>query len=172
MNDMTSRGRDPRSYNLVTSFDVRVKLPLVADILFYIKFSHYDLSHTITQWRHVSANALMIALREYAVSRGEQSLMFQVECDPSLIDRLPRRHPFHTLNSERPSLSDEQMGSAQSSELIEEAKFVDRGPTFEMRLTLGSGNSGNVFLHEYTAMSLYGYLRDQISIAEELISAG
>jgi hypothetical protein len=133
-----------------------------------IKFSMYDGSERLTHWTMGAYEHLMLALRTYHDHLGESAFFYRAAKDKSLVEGLSPRHPYHTILSDLPTLSEEEIGSAGLQTGIGDADFVSRGPTFEMRPRYGDGRSKSIFVHEYTALSLYGYLQEYMEAAERL----
>jgi hypothetical protein len=160
--------RDPKLDNPVSGFEVGIITLRGTKIGVCIKFSMYDGSERLTHWTMGAYEHLMLALRTYHDHLGESAFFYRAAKDKSLVEGLSPRHPYHTILSDLPTLSEEEIGSAGLQTGIGDADFVSRGPTFEMRPRYGDGRSKSIFVHEYTALSLYGYLQEYMEAAERL----
>jgi len=165
---MQAEQRDPSVDNPVSSFETGIITLRGAWIGVCIKFAMFDKSTRITHWSPKAYHALVAGLTEYCNDLGPQAFMFRAHSDPSLTEGLDPRHPFHTLLSEVPALSDDEIGTAGLKTGINEAEFVSRGPTFEVQPVYGNGRRESIFLHEYTALSLLGYLQEYMKAAKIL----
>jgi hypothetical protein len=161
--------RDPAVDNPVSSFETGLITLQGAWIGLCIKFAMFDRSTRLTHWSPKASHALIAGLTEYCNNLGSQAFMFRANADPSLTEGLNPRHPFHTLLSEQPTLSEDEIGTAGLKTGINEAEFVSRGPTFEVRPVYGNGRRESIFLHEYTALSLLGYLQEVMKAVQVLI---
>ena len=92
----------------------------------------------------------------------------QHKADPSLVASLPARHPYHTLLTETPLLTEAEIGTAGFASGIDRATFAVRGPTFELRPEFGDGRTESIYMHEYTALSLLAYLQEYTEAAKKL----
>ena len=133
-----------------------------------IKFALYDRTTKTTHWSVRDFDAFMKALEQYINALGSNAFMLRASADPALVKDLAERHPYNTLLSEKPALSDEEVGTPTMSSGILDVAFIARGTTFELRADYGDGRTGHIFLHEYTAFSLFGYLEEYIAAAKTL----
>lgn len=168
MTEVQIEQRDPIVDNPVTSFEVGIVTLRQEWVGICIKFAMYDRSHKVTHWSPEAFHKLMGALDEYHKDLGSRAFMFRAAANPALVADLPPRHPYHTIINEAPKLTADEVGSAKSSTGIDAADFVVRGPTFEIRPTYGDGRAESIFVHEYTALSLLGYLQTYLEAARRL----
>ena len=84
--------------------------------------------------------------------------MFRASQNPKMVEVLPKRHPYYTLLDEKPSINEEEVGGATYKTIVESAEFIARDSTLVIRARYVDGGGEEIFLHEYTALSLYGYL--------------
>lgn len=133
-----------------------------------IKFALYDRTSTTTHWSPSAFDALTQGLEHYINHLGSSAFMFRAKVNPALVQDLPERHPYNTLLSEKPTLTEDEIGTPKISTGIIEASCVVRGPTLELRPVYGDGHQHNIFMHEYTAFSLFGYLEEYIAAAKVL----
>lgn len=160
--------RNPEVDNPVSSFEVGIVTKQGVWVGICIKFSMYDKTTKLTHWSPHAFGLLMTSLTEYCNYLGENAFYFRAESDPSLLDGLMPRHPYHTLLSEVPILSEDEIGTAGLKTGIDQATFAVRGPTFELRPVFGDGRTESIYLHEYTALSLLAYLQEYIKAAKTL----
>lgn len=160
--------RRPEDDNLVSSFEVGIMTVKGSWVGICIKFSMHDRTAKITHWAPSAYRSLIEALQEYYQYLGPNAFMFRAAADPSLVADLPERHPYHTLITEAPSLNEEETGTAGFASGIDRATFAIRGPTFEMRPTFGNGRTESIYMHEYTALSMLGYLQQYTQAAKAL----
>jgi len=142
--------RSPELDNPVSSFEVGIMTVKGAWVGICIKFSMYDHKTKVTHWSPRAYGLLIKALEEYYEHLGASAFMFRAKADPSLVDSLPARHPYHTLLTEVPKLTEDEIGRASLGSGIDQAAFVVRGPTFELRPEYGDGRTESIYLHEYT----------------------
>jgi len=107
-------------------------------------------------------------LHEYCEHLGANAFMFRAKADPRLVESLPARHPYHTLLAEVPALSEVEIGTASRGTGIDKAIFSFRGSTLELRPEFNDGHTESIYLHEYTALSLLGYLEEYVEAAKVL----
>lgn len=160
--------RDPTIDNPVSSFEVGIITLHGSTIGVCIKFSMFDGSSRITHWTLSAYQHLMLALKSYHDHLGESAFFYRAAKDKSLVDGLSPRHPYHTVLTEQPTLSEDEIGSAGLRTGIGEADFALRGPTLEIRPRYGDGRTESIYVHEYTALSLYGYLQEYMNAAQRL----
>jgi len=160
--------RSPELDNPVSSFEVGIMTVKDAWVGICIKFSMYDHKTKVTHWSPRAYRLLIKALEEYCEHLGASAFIFRAKADPSLVASLPARHPYHTLLNEAPTLTLDEIGTASLRSGIDQPAFVVRGPTFELRPEYGDGRTESIFLHEYTALSLLGYLQEYTEAAKAL----
>lgn len=158
----------PAADNPVASFEAGIITLKRAWIGVCIKFAMQDRSTLLTHWSPRAFKALVDALQGYFETLGMNAFMIRANNDPTLVAQLPPRHPYNTLLSDRPKLSDDEIGTAGLKTGIAEAEFEAHGSMFELRPLYGDGRHGSIFLHEYTALSLLGYLREYLKVADTL----
>ncbi|WP_374365167.1 hypothetical protein [Piscinibacter sp.] len=158
----------PSADSVVASFEAGIITLKRAWIGVCIKFAMQDRSARITHWSPHAFKALVDALQAYFEQLGMNAFMIRANDDPTLVASLPARHPYHTLLSDRPKLSDDEIGTAGLKTGIGEAEFEAHGNTFELRPLYGDGHRASIWLHEYTALSLLGYLREYLKVADTL----
>lgn len=168
MTKTTIEQRSPAADNPVSSFEAGIMTAQGAWVGVCIKFALYDHQTKLTHWSRSAFALLMSGLQEYCNHLGANAFMFRAKADPSLVEGLPARHPYHTILSETPKLSEDEIGAAGFRTGINHATFAVRGPTLELRPVFGDGRTESIFLHEYTALSLFGYLQQYIEAAEVL----
>lgn len=161
--------RDPDTDNPVASFEAGIVTVNGAWVGICIKFAMYDKTTKLTHWSLRAYEGMMEALQKYGMELGAGAFMFRAHNDPSLTENLPPRHPYHTLLNEVPKLTESEVGTAQLKTGIDEAQFVFRGPTFEIRPQYGDGRTESIFMDEYTALSLWGYLKKYMEAAATLV---
>lgn len=160
--------RSPDVDNPVSSFEVGIMTVRGSWVGICIKFSMYDKATKITHWSPHAYRLLIEALDQYHQHLGANAFMFRAKADPSLVASLPARHPYHTLLTEAPLLTQAEIGTASLSSGIDRATFAVRGPTFELRPEFGDGRTESIYMHEYTALSLLGYLQQYTEAAKKL----
>jgi hypothetical protein len=159
---------DAAEDNTVTSFECGIVTFQGAWVGMCIKFSHFDHSATTTHWPPVVFQQLMEALEQYMTELGANAFIFRATNAPELVESLPVRHPYLTLLSEKPKLTNDEVGTTRRATSVETAVFSLRGPTFEIRATYHDGHQQCIFMHEYTALSLLGYLQQYLKAATTL----
>ena len=110
----------------------------------------------------------MQALLEYIETGRHGQFMFKAKADPALVKSLPARHPYHTLLDEKPDLSSAEIGNSTKKTIVESCSFADQGPTFVVRPVYADTQTAEIFMHEYTAFSLWGYLNEYIEGFDKL----
>ncbi|MBS0483485.1 MAG: hypothetical protein JSR96_15360 [Proteobacteria bacterium] len=158
----------PDEHNPVASFETGITTLKGDWVGICIKFSMYDRSTQLTHWSPRAFGLLMRALNEYGEHLGANAMMLRAHAEPSLVQDLPQRHPYHTLLTEKPELSEDETGRASRATGIDQVAFAARGPTLELRPTFMDGRAASIFLHEYTALSLLGYLQEYLEAADVL----
>lgn len=160
--------RKPETDNPVSSFEVGIMTVKGTWVGICIKFSMYDQTTKVTHWSPHAYGLLIKALDDYYQHLGANAFMFRAKADPSLVASLPARHPYHTLLTEAPLLTEAEIGTAGLGSGIDRATFALRGPTFELRPEFGDGRTESIYMHEYTALSLLGYLQQYTEAAKAL----
>lgn len=160
--------RSPDVDNPVSSFEVGIMTLQGTWVGICIKFSMYDRATKITHWSPRAYRLLVEALEEYCEHLGADALIFRAKADAALVASLPARHPYHTLLTEVPPLTEAEIGTAGFGSGIDRATFAVRGPTFELRPEFGDGRTESIYMHEYTALSLLGYLQQYTDAAKKL----
>jgi hypothetical protein len=160
--------RSPDVDNPVSSFEVGIMTVNGTWVGICIKFSMYDRATKITHWSPRAYRFLIEALEQYYEHLGANAFMFRAKDDPSLVASLPARHPYHTLLTETPLLTEDEIGRAGLGSGIDRVTFAFRGPTLELRPEFGDGRTESIYLHEYTALSLLGYLQQYTEAAKTL----
>ena len=163
-----TENRDPSADNPVASFEVGIMTSHGCNVGVCIKFSMFDRSLLVTHWSNRIFKQFVDGLDQYQGTLGDSAFMFRAHRDPSLAEGLDPRHPYHTLRDEAPELTSEEIGSAKLSTDVNVIQCVARGATFEARVGYSNGQTQSIFIHEYTALSLLGYLLDYIKAAEIL----
>lgn len=158
----------PNEGNPVSSFEVGLLTRKGVWAGTCIKFAMYDRTTKITHWSLRAFGNLLKALEAYGQHLGTNAFMFRAHSDPALAKSIPPRHPYHTLLTEKPVLTDDEVGSAKLASGIDLVTFVERGPVLELRPQFGDGRTESIFLHEYTALSLLGYLLEYMEAADVL----
>ena len=165
---MFAEQRYPTADNPVSSFEVGIMTSHGSNIGVCIKFSMFDRSVLVTHWSNRVFKLFVDGLDQYQGTLGDSAFMFRAHRDPSLAEGLDPRHPYHTLREEAPALTSEEIGSAKLSTAVEAIQCVARGATFEARVGYSNGHTQSIFIHEYTALSLLGYLLEYMEAAEIL----
>lgn len=158
----------PEMDNPVSSFASGIMTLKGSWVGICIKFSMYDRKTKVMHWSPRAYKLLFQALNKYFQQLGKNAFMFRAEADPALVAGLPARHPYHTLLTEAPEITEDEIGTASLSTGLDRVEFADHGPTFELRPKYGDGRTESIFLHEYTALSLLGYLEQSIEAAKLL----
>lgn len=158
----------PSTANPVASFTAGIISVSGAPVGICIKFSYFDQTQGLTHWPLSQFALLCEALGQYVDTGNHDQFMFKTNADPALVHALPPRHPYHTLLNEVPPLTSEEIGSPTANTQVVSCLFSDHGPTFAIELTGRDGSAKKVFMHEYTAFSLYGYLQEYIKAFDEL----
>ena len=154
--------------NPISSFEVGVITTQGTPAGLCLKFRHFDGSDTVTHWPLPGCDRLVKALLEYVEHGCHEQFMFRAKADPAFVATLPPRHPYHTLLSEIPAISESELCDLSLATLIKDSNFVDRGSTFVLKLDLANNETKDIYMHEYTAFSLYGYIVEYIKGFERL----
>jgi hypothetical protein len=133
-----------------------------------IKLAMFDRSEKIMHWQAAPFRALMASLVEFGQYLGPNSFMRRAEADSSLAENLDPRHPWHTLLTEVPKLTTDEIGGNSPATTVIESTFAIRGSAFEIRPCFGDQHTENIFFHDYTALSMYGYLEKMLEAAKIL----
>ncbi|MGY8573500.1 hypothetical protein L0936_19490 [Paracidovorax citrulli] len=168
MNMTDTEQRSPDSENPVASFEVGIITVEGKWVGICIKFSMFDHSTRITHWSSPAYRRLIDGLNEYYGLIGAQALMFKAADNPELVKTLPPRHPYHTVVNEKPSLTEQEIGTATIASRIDRTELVARGTTLELRPKWGDGHNESLYLHEYVALSLLVYLDEYMDAARRL----
>nr|WP_317623840.1 hypothetical protein [Acidovorax sp. SUPP3334]BDH38349.1 hypothetical protein AVHM3334_23120 [Acidovorax sp. SUPP3334] len=128
----------------------------------------YDRTTKITHWSPTAYKRLVEGLNEYYSLIGANAFMFKAADNPSLVETLPERHPYHTVMNEIPSITEEEIGTATRSSRIDRTELAARGTVLEIRPEWGDGRTESIYLHEYVALSLLGYLEEYMAAAKVL----
>ncbi len=156
------------SDNYVTSFETGIMARKGEWVGICIKFAMYDHRTKLTHWPPKAYALLMRSLAGYCNHLGSNAFMLRAKADPSLVENLPARHPYHTLLTEVPKLTEDEVGRARRVTVIERATYTVTGTALELRAVFGDGRTESIFLHEYTALSLFGYLQEYLEAADIL----
>lgn len=148
--------------SLVSSFETGIVVQNGLWLGICVKLAMYDGTEKLMHWMGQEARSLEAGLSEYASTIGYNSLMFRAKNDPSIEAGLPERHPFHTLLSEIPKLSASEIGNVRTATKVISPEFVSRGETLELRANYEDNHSENLYFHEYTAISLFGYVKEML----------
>jgi len=135
-----------------------------------IKFRMFDGSDVLQHYPMYQFNYLMQELRGYINEGRHTGFMFRAGENPSLVESLDPRHPYHTITTEIPNLSQEEIGAVTKQSVVTEIILADRGPTLVLRTAYEDGTA-EIPLHEYTAFSLYGYLEEFLDVIDKLSGA-
>lgn len=165
---MQAEQRNPEDGNPVSSFESGILTLNGLWIGVCLKLAMYDRSEKLMHWPPDSFRDLMKALETYATTLGHEAFMLRAKSNPDLVANLPPRHPYHTLLTEAPMISIDEIGRTSVSSSVASAKFIARGPTFEVRPVYCDGRTECVFFHEYTALSMYCYLDQYLEAAKVL----
>lgn len=160
--------RNPDDGNPVSSFESGIITLNGLWIGVCLKLAMYDHSEKLMHWPPDSFRDLMTALETYATELGHDAFMLRAETNPDLVANLPPRHPYNTLLTEAPKISTDEIGYTSASMTVASARFISRGPTFEVRPVYSDGRTECIFFHEYTALSMYCYLEHYLEAAKEL----
>lgn len=156
------------SKNPVASFESGIITKSGNPVGMCIKFRLFDGAEILLHWPMQQFGILLKALVEYIEQGRHSNFMFRVKDDPSLVSDLPPRHPYHTLLSEVPQISPSEVGSPTASTKVASCSFVDMGSIFVLRPIYGNGEIGDIYMHEYTAFSLQGYLDEYVQAYDKL----
>lgn len=148
--------------NPVTSFEAGIIISSGLMVGMCIKWTFYDRSERLTHWSVQELDNLLKAIEYYGENGGHDNFMFKLKENPELENSLPERHPYNTLLSEIPKLSEPETGTSTAATKVKECAYKDRGPTFELSIAFENNSNTSLFLHEYTAFSIFGYLRQMI----------
>ena len=88
------------SDNYVTSFETGIMAREGEWVGVCIKFAMYDHRTRLTHWPRRSFTLLMWSLAGYCKQLGSNAFMLRAKADPSLVENLAERHPYHTLLTE------------------------------------------------------------------------
>lgn len=157
---------DPMEGNLVSSYEVGLISYKKNYMGMCIKFAMYDKTTKLMHWTPQAVKALIDALTEYVNFIGFNAFMFRAKADPTLVADLPERHPYHTVLSEKPSLTTDEIATAGRATSVGDYQFAIRGPTFTIRVTYLDKRFEEINLHEYTAFELCGYLQHYLKAAD------
>jgi len=135
-----------------------------------IKFRMFDGSDILQHYPLSQFGYLMQGLLEYINKGRHTGFMFQAKENPVLVESLPPRHPYHTITTEIPNLSLEEIGAVTQQSVVTEITLADRGPTLVLRTVYEDGTA-EIPLHEYTAFSLWGYLKEIVEAIDKLSGA-
>ncbi len=156
------------SDNYVTSFETGIMARNGEWVGICIMFAMYDRRTKLTHWPPKAFALLMKSLAGYCNHLGSNAFMLRAKADPSLVENLPARHPYHTLLTEVPKLTEDEVGRAGRATVIERATYTVTGTALELRAVFGDGRTESIILHEYTALSLFGYLQEYLEAADIL----
>lgn len=156
--------------NPVASFEAGIVTVKGEPVGICVKFRYFDGTGALSHWPTKQLAHLIRGLLEYGESGRHDQFMFKASANPQIVDSLPPRHPYHTLLNERPELSADEVGMSSPKTRVTSCIFVDRGPTFVLRPEYADGSKAEIFMHEYTVFSLWGYLQEYIK-AYDMLSA-
>ena len=88
------------SDNYVTSFETGIMARKGEWVGICIKFAMYDHRTKLTHWPPKAFALLMKSLAGYCNHLGSNAFMLRAKADPSLVENLAERHPYHTLLTE------------------------------------------------------------------------
>lgn len=160
--------RNPNDANPVSSFESGIITLDGVWIGVCLKLVMYDRCEKLMHWPPDAFRDLMTALKTYAETLGHSAFMLRAKTDPNLVVDLPLRHPYHTLLTEAPKISLDEIGRPSAASSVASARFVVRGPTFEVRPVYSDDHTECIFFHEYTALSMLCYLEQYLEAAEIL----
>ena len=160
--------RSPDADNPVSSFEVGIMTLQGTWVGICIKFAMYDHRTKLTHWPPQAYALLMRSLAAYCNHLGSNAFMLRAKADPSLVESLPAMHPYHTLLTEIPNLTEDEIGRAGQATVVERATYTVTGTALELRAVFGDGRTESIILHEYTALSLFGYLQEYLEAADIL----
>lgn len=132
-----------------------------------IKFATADGMAVLTHWRPELFKQLTDALLNFYLAIGFNSLAFRARSDPALEASLGADHPYHLLLSRRPALTEDETGTITKQSGIE-ALSTQVSEGLSLSMTTSSGSTLKFSMHEYTAVSLYGYLQEYLEAADRL----
>ncbi|HRL52730.1 MAG TPA: hypothetical protein PK805_00665 [Acidovorax temperans] len=156
------------SDNYVMSFETGIMAREGEWVGICIKFATYDHRTKLTHWPPLAYALLMRSMADYCNHLGSNAFMLRAKADPSLVESLPAMHPYHTLLTEIPNLTEDEIGRAGRATVVERATYTVTGTALELRAVFGDGRTESIFLHEYTALSLFGYLQEYLEAADIL----
>lgn len=110
----------------------------------------------------------MGALLQYIETGRHGQFMYRAKEDPAMVLALPPRHPYHTLLDEKPDLTTFEAGDSSKSTRVASCSFADQGPTFVVRPVFADAQATEIYMHEYTAFSLWGYLVEYIEVFDKM----
>jgi hypothetical protein len=165
---MQKETRQPGGNELVSSFESGIITSKGDWVGVCLKLSMFDRSEKIMHWPMDRFVDLMTSLETYANSLGNNAFMIQAQANPKIVENISDRHPYHTLLSEKPKLTLDEVGTTGPSSSVFDADFVLRGPTFEIRPVFADQHTECIFFHEYTALSMFLYLDSYLEAGRKL----
>ncbi len=133
-----------------------------------IKFRMFDGSDITQHYPLPQFSELLRGLTEYVNSGRHTKFFFRAHEDNSLVANLNPRHPYHTLLTEKPGLTEDEIGGVNKQSMVADVVCIDRGMSFILRCTYVVSGGVDIPMHEYTAFSLLGYLQEIEAIYSQL----
>jgi hypothetical protein len=130
-----------------------------------IKYAMYDRTFRLSHWSTKQILALYKCLEHYSGVHYYGSDLQRMSDDPSLSDLLPARHPVHTMNNERPDLTQEDYSEAKDRFSVESLIFADQGETCRIHCAFADHCHRTEVLPAYIVTNLYGSLKAGIDLS-------
>lgn len=152
----------------IVSFEVGIATLKGRWVAMCIKFALADGATVMTHWRPLVLEQLTTTLLAFAETIGLNSLVFRAKSDPSIASGLPTAHPYHALLSQRPTLTDDETGTVTDSSAVQTMTSESAADFLDLFLTMFDERQQRFTMHEYTALSLYGYVQEYLAAASQL----
>ena len=151
--------------NTAASFKTAVMSVSGAVVSVCIKYAMYDRAFRLSHWSTTQILALYRCLEHYSGVHYYGSDLQRISDDPGLSDRLPFRHPIHTMVNERPDLTEDDYSEANREFSVNSFTFADHGETCCISCAFSDHSHRAEVLPAYIAMNLYGSLKAGVDLS-------
>ncbi|MCJ0762524.1 hypothetical protein [Variovorax terrae] len=130
-----------------------------------VKYTMYDSTYRLAYWLPHWFQVFRQGIERYRDAHDDGSGLRRASEDSRYAQQLPSRHPVHTLNNERPELTQEDYFMARDYFCVASLEVADLGSVFRTECEFVGGTRRVEVLPAYIAMNLCGALKASVDLS-------
>ncbi|MCJ0762646.1 hypothetical protein [Variovorax terrae] len=130
-----------------------------------IKYTMRDGICRLSYWPLNVFQEFLRSIEYYSESHYDGSDLQRASEDSEYARQLPARHPVHTLNNERPELTQEDYFTARDVFYVASLAVADQGDAICTECTFANGTRRVEVLPAYIAMNLCGAMKASVDLS-------